>query len=182
MCAEGLTLYLLTWRIWWAPKNASKLQMGFNSAFTGLIRRSIHCHVTTLWNHSRNTTCTDLHIKPSVHSPSNYFVHKTSSPSTYTNTDGYTVSYYILCSFLQWLYPTWWWPKIVLAETCSWNVMYNWQYSCAVTVMSMHNCFLTLGTTVRAAADSWVLSCDLWPISCSGRKPVSSISVSVTLH
>jgi hypothetical protein len=29
-------LYLLTWRIWWAPNNASKWQMGFNSAFKGL--------------------------------------------------------------------------------------------------------------------------------------------------
>jgi hypothetical protein len=32
-----LTLTLLTWRIWWAPNNASRLQMGFNSAFKGLI-------------------------------------------------------------------------------------------------------------------------------------------------
>jgi hypothetical protein len=31
-----LTLILLTWRIWWAPNNASKWQMGFNSAFNGL--------------------------------------------------------------------------------------------------------------------------------------------------
>jgi len=28
---------LLTWRIWWAPNNASKWQVGFNSAFKGLI-------------------------------------------------------------------------------------------------------------------------------------------------
>ena len=27
---------LLTWRIWWAPNNASKWQMGFNSTFKGL--------------------------------------------------------------------------------------------------------------------------------------------------
>jgi hypothetical protein len=27
---------MLTWRIWWAPNNASKGQMGFNSAFKGL--------------------------------------------------------------------------------------------------------------------------------------------------
>ena len=33
-----LTLYLLTWRLWWAPNNASKGQMEFNSAFKGLIR------------------------------------------------------------------------------------------------------------------------------------------------
>ena len=31
-----LTLILLTWRIWRAPNNASKWQMGFNSAFRGL--------------------------------------------------------------------------------------------------------------------------------------------------
>jgi hypothetical protein len=31
-----LTLILLTWRIWWAPNNTSKWQMGFNSAFKGL--------------------------------------------------------------------------------------------------------------------------------------------------
>jgi len=34
---SSLTLILLTWRIWWAPNNASKWQMGFNLAFKGLI-------------------------------------------------------------------------------------------------------------------------------------------------
>jgi len=29
----ALTLIPLTWRIWWAPNNASRWQMGFNSAF-----------------------------------------------------------------------------------------------------------------------------------------------------
>ena len=33
----SLNLILLTLRIWWAPNNASKWQMGFNSAFKGLI-------------------------------------------------------------------------------------------------------------------------------------------------
>jgi len=69
--------------------------------------------------------------------------------TTYTNTDGYTVSYYILCSFLRQLYPTWWWPKIVFAVTCSWHVMYNWQYSCVTTVMPMRNCFLIFQLTQR---------------------------------
>jgi hypothetical protein len=32
----GLNHYLLTWRIWWAPNNASRGQMGFSSAFKGL--------------------------------------------------------------------------------------------------------------------------------------------------
>jgi hypothetical protein len=31
-----LTLILLTWKIWWAPNNASRWQIGFNSAFKGL--------------------------------------------------------------------------------------------------------------------------------------------------
>ena len=34
--ARLLTLYLLTWRIWWAPNNASNRQIVFNSAFKGL--------------------------------------------------------------------------------------------------------------------------------------------------
>jgi hypothetical protein len=34
---DWLTLILLTWRIRWAPNNASKWQMGFNSAFKGLM-------------------------------------------------------------------------------------------------------------------------------------------------
>jgi len=39
-----LTLILLTWRIWWAPHNASKWQMGFNSAFKGLKGEKISYH------------------------------------------------------------------------------------------------------------------------------------------
>ena len=37
VCVQCLTLILLTWRIWWAPNNASRWQMGFNLAFKGLI-------------------------------------------------------------------------------------------------------------------------------------------------
>jgi hypothetical protein len=33
---SNLTLYVLTWRIWWAADNASKWQMGFYWAFKGL--------------------------------------------------------------------------------------------------------------------------------------------------
>jgi hypothetical protein len=33
---SSLTLILLTWKIWWAPNNASKWKMGFNSVFKGL--------------------------------------------------------------------------------------------------------------------------------------------------
>jgi len=30
-----------------------------------------------------------------------------------------------------------------LAETCSWRVMFNWQYNCFMMVMSIHDCSLT---------------------------------------
>jgi len=33
---RNLTLNPLTWKTWWAPNNASRWQMGFNSAFKGL--------------------------------------------------------------------------------------------------------------------------------------------------
>jgi len=33
-----LTFNLLTWRIWCAPTNSSKWQMGFNLAFKGVIK------------------------------------------------------------------------------------------------------------------------------------------------
>ena len=34
---QRLTLILITWTIWWAPTNASKWRMVFNSGFKGLI-------------------------------------------------------------------------------------------------------------------------------------------------
>ena len=45
---NNLTLILLTWRKWWVPNNASKQQMGFNSAFKGLTQSYFpqsHAHV-----------------------------------------------------------------------------------------------------------------------------------------
>jgi len=47
---EGLlNLIPLTWRIWWAPNNGRKWQMGFNSEFTGLKSPclSVCAHFTT---------------------------------------------------------------------------------------------------------------------------------------
>ena len=47
-----LTLILLTWRIWWAPNNASKWQMEFNSAFKGLSTREIReVAKNAFWKH-----------------------------------------------------------------------------------------------------------------------------------
>ena len=41
-----LTLILLMWRICWAPNNASKWQMGFNSVFKGLKMQNCSQHVS----------------------------------------------------------------------------------------------------------------------------------------
>jgi len=38
---SSLTLILLMWKIWWVPNNVSKWQMGFNSAFKGLILHQV---------------------------------------------------------------------------------------------------------------------------------------------
>jgi hypothetical protein len=43
-----LTLILLTWNIRWAPNNASKLQMGFHSVFTGLFLERLGLPATPL--------------------------------------------------------------------------------------------------------------------------------------
>jgi len=40
-----LTPILPTWRIWWAPNNASEWQIGFNSTFKGW---SPICHLLAL--------------------------------------------------------------------------------------------------------------------------------------
>ena len=69
-----LTLILLTWRKWRTPNNASKWQMGFNSAFKGLILSTHLClgllsglflsgfHTKTLYT-SVLSPCT-LHAQP----------------------------------------------------------------------------------------------------------------------
>jgi hypothetical protein len=44
-----LTLILLMWKIWRAPNNASKWQMGFNLAFKGLI--SLHVSSDIIAHH-----------------------------------------------------------------------------------------------------------------------------------
>ena len=43
---KSLTLILLTWRIWWAPNNATKWKMGFNLAFKGLKPIQMHIALT----------------------------------------------------------------------------------------------------------------------------------------
>jgi len=50
-----LTLILLMWRIWWAANNASKWQMGFNSAFKGLIWTCcVHCSCSLALDKNRD--------------------------------------------------------------------------------------------------------------------------------
>ena len=71
---NDLTLILLTWRKWWTPNNASKWQIGFNSAFKGLNRIHIEgnknnvllqiskwserINLRTIRRGTRNTKCT----------------------------------------------------------------------------------------------------------------------------
>jgi len=50
-----LTLNSLTWKIWWAHNNASRWQMGFNSAFRGLKRVHI-CYAFMLWTVIKSVT------------------------------------------------------------------------------------------------------------------------------
>jgi len=52
---NNLTLILLTWRKWWAPNNASKEEMGFNSGFKGLKQStSSWCFYSSYYNDVRN--------------------------------------------------------------------------------------------------------------------------------
>ena len=51
----NLTLILLMWRIWWAPNNASKWQMGFNSAFKGLSKANTEVNIRNT-KHLRHVT------------------------------------------------------------------------------------------------------------------------------
>ena len=41
---KSLTLNPLTWRIWWAPNNASRWQIGFNLEFKGLKAEPLNCN------------------------------------------------------------------------------------------------------------------------------------------
>jgi len=53
-----LTLILLTWRIWWDSNNASRWQMGFNSAFKGLNNQHSHMQTHVWINTPRNSLYT----------------------------------------------------------------------------------------------------------------------------
>jgi hypothetical protein len=65
---QALALILLTWRIWWAPNNASKWQMGFNSASKVLIQQ-----------YKQPTTCNNFgfidHFKTALHVSGDNFAH-----------------------------------------------------------------------------------------------------------
>ena len=87
---NDLTLILLTWRKWWALNNASKWQMGFNSAFKGLIftQSDIFCI-----NYHR------YYFQLLITIPFNIIVNDMGSHTVHT--------FYVprLCSVLAW-----WWP------------------------------------------------------------------------
>jgi len=56
-CCVISTLILLTWKMWWAPNNASKWQMGFNSAFKGLMIIFICYNIFKYLNVVRRNIC-----------------------------------------------------------------------------------------------------------------------------
>ena len=60
----NLTLILLTWRIWWAPNNASRWQKGFNSTFKGLMFKWQFCHMETTNPLKFTTNGRKSHRKP----------------------------------------------------------------------------------------------------------------------
>jgi len=67
---NNLTLILVTWRKWWAPNNASKWQMGFNSGFKGLMLHSFlfMTHLVVAPCNVIKTHCTytqDVVLRPS---------------------------------------------------------------------------------------------------------------------
>ena len=59
---NDLTFILLTWRKWLASNNASRLQMGFNSGFKGLItsERYVYSYVLVFSNVHRLDNQTHL--------------------------------------------------------------------------------------------------------------------------
>jgi len=69
---NNLTLILLTWRKWWAPNNASKWQMGFNSGFKGLK------------NPQKNKDCLTYILLLYVERPSRPALGPTQPPAFYT--------------------------------------------------------------------------------------------------
>ena len=57
---NSLTRILLTWRIWWASNNASRWQMGFNSAFKGLMNRDSSVSIVSIPRAGRPRNCPSI--------------------------------------------------------------------------------------------------------------------------
>jgi hypothetical protein len=64
---NDFTLILLTWRKWSTPNNASKWQMGFNSAFKGLnsstkiVKYTYYFKCLQDWQHTYNVSLGHIH-------------------------------------------------------------------------------------------------------------------------
>ena len=71
----SLTLILPTWRIWWAPNNSSKWQMGFNSVFNPLTPNDLYVSRTA----PLTSKCCILYIY-STNVGTEYFKHSLYSP------------------------------------------------------------------------------------------------------
>jgi len=49
----------------------------------------------------------------------------------------------LICRSVHVMLRLWFHKDLHYCWRYQWHVMYNWQYSCVMTVMSVHNCFLT---------------------------------------
>ena len=125
-----LTLNPLTWKIWWAPNNASRWQMGFNSVFKGLSQWSRNAwriiewlctgydtgrtisfqlvHITALsepawnvrWTYSAQTA-DQPDTRPTLTTPTTKLVTSTSAPSIFSNLHSYLKISFLLETYLE---------------------------------------------------------------------------------
>jgi len=88
-----LTLILLTWRKWWASNNASRWQMGFNSALKRTILRS---YIGRVFGHTHTHTPT-LHTQYTTHTHTTHTHTLTHHTHTYTHTHTHTHTTHTNC-------------------------------------------------------------------------------------
>jgi hypothetical protein len=80
----GLTLILLTWKIWCTPNNASRWQIGINSAFKGLISHTIrhtHTHTNKHTHTHTHTSRTPLNERSATYTTHSKHKRRTTMPS-----------------------------------------------------------------------------------------------------
>jgi len=85
---NDLTLILLTWRKWWAPNNASKQHMGFNSGFKGLIPFIAYWILFFPWGRTYRHTGLQTYVRI-------FFFHPDASQNTHNAAHHYVLGFSI---------------------------------------------------------------------------------------